>query len=146
MIRESLLLYTLSNFEIRRDVIAYLRWVTIKCVRSIWNLGKAHVLGLHTVKHTIYCRRHHGLSWNWTECSLYGTMWPISTKSIIPILSRQSTFWYSPINMSIEANRKQKEFFMGKIWSNLTIDISSLFIISAFSIFKKICSYIYGSF
>ncbi len=32
--------YTLSNLDIRRDVIAYLRRVTIKLACSIWNRGK----------------------------------------------------------------------------------------------------------
>ncbi len=51
----SIEIFTLSNFEIRRAVIAYLRRVTIKCVCSIWNRGKTCVLGLLAVKHAIYC-------------------------------------------------------------------------------------------
>ncbi len=46
--------YTLSNFKIRRDVIAYLRRVTIKRACSIWNRGKILILWLLAVKYTIY--------------------------------------------------------------------------------------------
>ena len=51
-------LCTLSNFEIRRDVIVYFRQVPyIKRVCSIWSCSKSctRVLGLLTVKHAIYC-------------------------------------------------------------------------------------------
>ena len=42
---------TLSNFEVRHDVIAYLRRVTVKCASSVWNWGETFVLWLLTVKY-----------------------------------------------------------------------------------------------
>ncbi len=47
-------LKTLSNFEVRRNVIAYLRRVTIKRACCMWNRGKTHILGLLAVRHAIY--------------------------------------------------------------------------------------------
>ena len=61
--------YTLSNFEIRRDVIVHLRRVTIKPM-CIWNCGKTHILGLLAVKHAIYRGWHHIWSRNWVGCSV----------------------------------------------------------------------------
>ena len=54
--------YTLSNCEIRCDVIAYLRRVTIKRACSIWSHGKTHVLGLLAVNHAIYHMTSHLVS------------------------------------------------------------------------------------
>ncbi len=46
--------YTLSNFEIRHDVIVYLRQVTVKCMCTIWNLGKTCCYQLHVTSHPIW--------------------------------------------------------------------------------------------
>ena len=43
--------YTPSNFEIRCDVTAYLRRVTIQFMCSMWNRGKPYGFA---VKYTIY--------------------------------------------------------------------------------------------
>ena len=52
--------YTLSNFEIRHGVIAYLEQVTIEHACSVWYRGKTHAFyRLLTAKHVIYCGQHH---------------------------------------------------------------------------------------